>query len=306
MANFTAANVKELRERTGCGMMDCKKALTESGGDMDKAIEFLREKGLAAAAKKAGRIAAEGLVESYISEDGKIGALLEVNSETDFVAKNADFQQFVSNVVKIVADKNPADMDALMNEAYPENGLTVAEALREKILTIGENLNIRRFARYEGSVSAYIHGGGRIGVLVQFEADDAVSGKAEFAELAKDVAMQVAAAMPSYLDRNSVPAEVLEKEKEILSAQARNEGKPENIIEKMVNGRINKYYTENCLVDQVFVKDSDYTITKLLDAKGKELGGAIKIKGFTRFEKGEGLEKKEEDFAAEIAKMTQQ
>lgn len=306
MANFTAANVKELRERTGCGMMDCKKALTESGGDMDKAIEFLREKGLAAAAKKAGRIAAEGLVESYISEDGKIGALLEVNSETDFVAKNADFQQFVSNVVKIVADKNPADMDALMNEAYPENGLTVAEALREKILTIGENLNIRRFARYEGPVSAYIHGGGRIGVLVQFEADDAVSGKAEFAELAKDVAMQVAAAMPSYLDRNSVPAEVLEKEKEILSAQARNEGKPENIIEKMVNGRINKYYTENCLVDQVFVKDSDYTITKLLDAKGKELGGAIKIKGFTRFEKGEGLEKKEEDFAAEIAKMTQQ
>ncbi|MCI9626543.1 MAG: elongation factor Ts [Clostridia bacterium] len=306
MANFTAANVKELRERTGCGMMDCKKALTESGGDMDKAIEFLREKGLAAAAKKAGRIAAEGLVESYISEDGKIGALLEVNSETDFVAKNADFQQFVSNVVKIVADKNPADMDALMNEAYPENGLTVAEALREKILTIGENLNIRRFARYEGPVSAYIHGGGRIGVLVQFEADNAVSGKAEFAELAKDVAMQVAAAMPSYLDRNSVPAEVLEKEKEILSAQARNEGKPENIIEKMVNGRINKYYTENCLVDQVFVKDSDYTITKLLDAKGKELGGAIKIKGFTRFEKGEGLEKKEEDFAAEIAKMTQQ
>ncbi len=306
MANFTAANVKELRERTGCGMMDCKKALTESGGDMDKAIEFLREKGLAAAAKKAGRIAAEGLVESYISEDGKIGALLEVNSETDFVAKNADFQQFVSNVVKIVADKNPADMDALMNEAYPENGLTVAEALREKILTIGENLNIRRFARYEGPVSAYIHGGGRIGVLVQFEADDAVAGKAEFTELAKDVAMQVAAAMPSYLDRNSVPAEVLEKEKEILSAQARNEGKPENIIEKMVNGRINKYYTENCLVDQVFVKDSDYTITKLLDAKGKELGGAIKIKGFTRFEKGEGLEKKEEDFAAEIAKMTQQ
>lgn len=306
MANFTAANVKELRERTGCGMMDCKKALTESGGDMDKAIEFLREKGLAAAAKKAGRIAAEGLVESYISEDGKIGALLEVNSETDFVAKNADFQQFVSNVVKIVADKNPADMDALMNEAYPENGLTVAEALREKILTIGENLNIRRFARYEGPVSAYIHGGGRIGVLVQFEADDAVAGKAEFAELAKDVAMQVAAAMPSYLDRNSVPADVLEKEKEILSAQARNEGKPENIIEKMVNGRINKYYTENCLVDQVFVKDSDYTITKLLDAKGKELGGSIKIKGFTRFEKGEGLEKKEEDFAAEIAKMTQQ
>lgn len=306
MANFTAANVKELRERTGCGMMDCKKALTESNGDMDKAIEFLREKGLAAAAKKAGRIAAEGLVESYISEDGKIGALVEVNSETDFVAKNADFQQFVSNVVKIVADKNPADMDALMNETYPENGLTVAEALREKILTIGENLNIRRFARYEGPVSAYIHGGGRIGVLVQFEADDAVAGKAEFAELAKDIAMQVAAAMPSYLDRDSVPADVLEKEKEILSAQARNEGKPENIIEKMVNGRINKYYTENCLVDQVFVKDSDFTITKLLAAKGKELGGTITIKGFTRFEKGEGLEKKEEDFAAEIAKMTQQ
>lgn len=304
MANFTAANVKELRERTGCGMMDCKKALTESNGDMDKAIEFLREKGLAAAAKKAGRIAAEGLVESFISEDGKIGALLEVNSETDFVAKNADFQQFVSNVVRIVAEKNPADMDALMNETY-EADLTVADALREKILTIGENLNIRRFARYEGPVSAYIHGGGRIGVLVQFAADDAVAAKLEFAELAKDVAMQVAAAMPAYLDRNSVPADVLEKEKEILTVQARNEGKPENIIEKMVNGRINKYYTENCLVDQVFVKDSDLTITKLLAAKGKELGGTIEIKGFTRFEKGEGLEKKEEDFAAEIAKMTQ-
>lgn len=304
MANFTAANVKELRERTGCGMMDCKKALTESNGDMDKAIEFLREKGLAAAAKKAGRIAAEGLVESFISEDGKIGALLEVNSETDFVAKNADFQQFVSNVVRIVAEKNPADMDALMNETY-EGDLTVADALREKILTIGENLNIRRFARYEGPVSAYIHGGGRIGVLVQFATDDAVASKPEFAELAKDVAMQVAAAMPAYLDRNSVPADVLDKEKEILTVQARNEGKPENIIEKMVNGRINKYYTENCLVDQVFVKDSDLTITKLLAAKGKELGGTIEIKGFTRFEKGEGLEKKEEDFAAEIAKMTQ-
>ncbi len=306
MANFTAANVKELRERTGCGMMDCKKALTESNGDMDKAIEFLREKGLAAAAKKAGRIAAEGLVESYVSEDGKVGALLEVNSETDFVAKNAEFKQFVANVVKIVAEKNPADMDALLNETYTDSDLTVADTLREKILTIGENLNIRRFVRYEGPVSAYIHGGGRIGVLVQFEADDAVAGKPEFAELAKDIAMQVAAAMPSYLDRDSVPADVLEKEKEILSAQARNEGKPENIIEKMVNGRINKFYTENCLVDQVFVKDSDLTITKLLAAKGNELGGAIQIKGFTRFEKGEGLEKKEEDFAAEIAKMTQQ
>lgn len=306
MANFTAANVKELRERTGCGMMDCKKALTESNGDMDKAIEFLREKGLAAAAKKAGRIAAEGLVESYISPDGKVGALLEVNSETDFVAKNAEFKQFVATVVQIVAEKNPADMDALMNEPYLGSDLTVAETLREKILTIGENLNIRRFARYDGPVSAYIHGGGRIGVLVLFDADDTITSKPEFAELAKDVAMQVAAAMPSYLDRNSVPADVLAKEKEILSIQARNEGKPENIIEKMVNGRINKFYTENCLVDQVFVKDPDFTITKLLDAKGKELGGSIKIKAFTRFEKGEGLEKKEEDFAAEIAKMTQQ
>ncbi len=286
--------------------MDCKKALTESNGDMDKAIEFLREKGLAAAAKKAGRVAAEGLVESYISPDGKVGALLEVNSETDFVAKNAEFKQFVATVVQIVAEKNPADMDALMNEPYLGSDLTVAETLREKILTIGENLNIRRFARYDGPVSAYIHGGGRIGVLVLFDADDKITSKPEFAELAKDVAMQVAAAMPSYLDRNSVPADVLAKEKEILSIQARNEGKPENIIEKMVNGRINKFYTENCLVDQVFVKDPDFTITKLLDAKGKELGGSIKIKAFTRFEKGEGLEKKEEDFAAEIAKMTQQ
>ena len=225
MANFTAANVKELRERTGCGMMDCKKALTESNGDMDKAIEFLREKGLAAAAKKAGRVAAEGLVESYISPDGKVGALLEVNSETDFVAKNAEFKQFVATVVQIVAEKNPADMDALMNEPYLGSDLTVAETLREKILTIGENLNIRRFARYDGPVSAYIHGGGRIGVLVLFDADDKITSKPEFAELAKDVAMQVAAAMPSYLDRNSVPADVLAKEKEILSIQARNAGK---------------------------------------------------------------------------------
>lgn len=298
---ITAQAVKELREMTNCGMMDCKKALTEAGGDMEKAVEWLREKGLAAAAKKAGRIASEGLVDAYVSEDGKVAALVEINSETDFVAKNADFQMFVKNVAKVVADTNPVDVEDLKTKKYVDSDLTVEEVLREKILTIGENMNIRRFARYEGAVVTYIHGGGRIGVLAQFDTD--VADNAAFADVAKDVALQIAAAAPAYLNKEAVPADVIEKEKEILKAQALNEGKPEAIVEKMVMGRISKYYKENCLVDQEFVKDPDLSVSKMLDAKGKEMGGSISVTAYTRFEKGEGLEKREDDFAAEVEKM---
>ena len=297
---ITAQAVKELREMTNCGMMDCKKALSDADGDMEKAVELLREKGLAKAAKKAGRIASEGLVEAYVSEDGKVASLVEVNSETDFVAKNADFQSFVKNIAKIVAETNPSDVDDLKTKSYGD-GMNVEEALRDKILTIGENMNIRRFARFEGAVVTYIHGGGRIGVAALFDTD--VADNPAFAETAKDVALQIAAAAPAYLDKDAVPADVIEKEKEILRAQALNEGKPEAIVDKMVMGRISKYYKENCLVDQEFVKDPDMSVSKMLEAKGKEMGGKITVKDYVRFEKGEGLEKREDDFADEVAKM---
>ena len=301
MANFTAKDVKDLRERTGCGMMDCKKALTESDGDVEKAIEFLREKGLAAAAKKAGRIAAEGIVDTYVSDNGKVGAIIEVNSETDFVGKNADFKAFVAALAKLVADKSPADVDALLKLEYPDSTMTVEEMLREKILTIGENLNIRRFDRYEGSVATYIHGGGRIGVMVNFDTD--VAGKEGFAEVAKDVCMQIAAVNPQYICPDCVPAERVEKEKEILTQQAINEGKPANIAEKMVAGRIKKFYKEICLVEQEFVKDPDLSVKAYVEDAAKKLGGSIKISSFVRFEKGEGLEKREDNFADEVASM---
>ena len=294
---FTAQDVKELREMTGCGMMDCKKALTETDGDKEKAVELLREKGLAKAAKKASRIAAEGIVKDYVT--GNVGVILEVNAETDFVAKNDQFLDFVDVVAKAVADANPADVEAL--KAVSVDGTTIGDMLTEKIATIGENMNIRRFVRYEGSVASYIHAGGKIGVLVKFDTD--VADKEGFAEYAKDVAMQIAAANPSYVKSSEVPAEVVEKEKEILTAQAINEGKPAAIAEKMVAGRINKYYKEVCLVEQEFIKDGDLTIAKYTDAKAKELGGKIEIVSFARFEKGEGLEKKEENFADEVAGM---
>ena len=298
---FTAMDVKNLREMTGVGMMDCKKALTESDGDVEKAIEFLREKGLAAAAKKAGRIAAEGIVDTYVSDDGKVGAIIEVNSETDFVGKNADFKAFVAALAKLVADKSPADVDALLKLEYPDSTMTVEEMLREKILTIGENLNIRRFDRYEGSVATYIHGGGRIGVMVNFDTD--VAGKDGFAEVAKDVCMQIAAVNPQYICPDCVPAERVEKEKEILTQQAINEGKPANIAEKMVAGRIKKFYKEICLVEQEFVKDPDLSVKAYVEDAAKKLGGSIKISSFVRFEKGEGLEKREDNFADEVASM---
>ncbi len=300
---FTAKDVKELRERTGCGMMDCKKALTETDGDFEKAIEYLREKGLAAATKKAGRIAADGMVFSTVDRENKVGVVVEVNSETDFVAKNEMFREFVADVAAVVAKENPATVEELLTKAMP-NGDTVEAALQEKILVIGENLKIRRFVRYEGPCVAYIHAGGTHGVLVNFEVSDEVFAKPEFEAYGKDIAMQIAAANPSYLNKEEVPAEVLEKEKEILTQQAINEGKPAAIAEKMVAGRIAKYYKENCLVEQAFVKDDKQSITAYTNATAKELGGDIKIVAFTRFEKGEGIEKKVDDFAAEVAAMS--
>ena len=288
MAQITAGLVKELRERTGAGMMDCKKALAATEGDMDKAIDFLREKGLAAAAKKAGRIAAEGLVVSYVSEDSKVGVIVEVNCETDFVAKTENFQELVAGIAAHVAKSNPADMDAL-NASEIEEGKTVAALITESIAKIGENISLRRFARYEaaeGMVAAYIHGGGKIGVLVSMTAGTE--------ELGHDVAMHIAAANPGYLNREQVPTAELEHEKAVLTEQARNEGKPEKIIEKMVIGRIQKYYKEVCLVDQEFVKDPDQTVGKLVAAAGAA------VTEFTRFQLGEGIEKKQEDFAAEV------
>ena len=290
---ITANQVKELRERTGAGMMDCKKVLTETDGDEEKAIELLRERGLSKAAKKSGRIASEGLAAAYISEDGKIGVAVEVNAETDFVAKNEEFKSFVADVAKQIAINNPATVeDLLAEESISEAGKTVQEVLTNKIATIGENMSIRRFVRFEsenGKVTKYIHGEGKIAVLVDME------NASE--EVAKDVCMQVAAAKPEYLDRESVPAERTEKEMEILKAQAMNEGKPADIAEKMVQGRIGKFYGEICLVEQPFVKNPDVKVGKMVEEKG------AKIVRFARIEKGEGLEKKEENFAEEVAKQ---
>lgn len=304
MAEISAASVKELRERTGAGMMDCKKALTESNGDMEKAIEYLREKGLAAAAKKAGRIAAEGLVNAYISDDKKVGVLVEVNCETDFVAKNPDFQQFVNDVAQLIAEKKPADLDGL-NAMAMADGKTVAEKITELISTIGENMTVRRFVRFEavgeGMVDSYIHMGGKIGVLIEIQTAKADTvDNADFQALVKDLAMQVAAAKPEYITRDKVPASVLEQEKAIYKAQAVNEGKPEAIAEKIMLGRVEKFYKEVCLMEQVFIKDSDKTITKLIQDANAKLGENIVVNNFARFEKGEGIEKKKDDFAAEV------
>lgn len=304
---FTAKDVKDLREKTGVGMMDCKKALTEADGDMEKAIDFLREKGLAAATKKAGRIAAEGVVLAYNDEDKKVGVLVEVNSESDFVAKNEKFQSFVLDVAKTVAENNPADVEALMEVNLYGTDRSVQENLQDKILAIGENMKIRRFERVEGTVATYIHAGGTVGVMVQFDTDDATAKTEAFKTLGKDVAMQIAAMTPQYLDEASVPAEVVEHEKEILSAQLaedeKNKNKPAQVIEKIVAGRINKFFKEICLMDQQYVKDGDVNVAKHVANVAKELGAEIKVLGFTRFAKGEGLQKKEEDFADEIAKM---
>ncbi len=304
---FTAKDVQALREKTGCGMMDCKKALTEANGDMEKAVELLREKGLAAAAKKSGRIAAEGVVLAVVDEAKKVGAVIEVNSETDFVGKNASFVSFVEDCAKTVIDENPADVEALSECKLAGGKDTVAEALREKILTIGENIKIRRFARYEGELISYVHGGGTIGVLVRFNTTPEIAAKPEFKVMAKDVAMQIAALNPAYLNKEAVPADVLEKEKEILMAQISNDeklkNKPAQVIAKMVEGKIGKYYKENCLVDQAFVKDGNISVAKYIADTAAALGGDISVAEYVRFEKGEGLEKRVDNFADEVASM---
>lgn len=299
MAAFTAQDVKALREKTGCGMMDCKKALTEADGDMDAAIDFLREQGLAKAAKKSGRIAAEGVAYAATNADNTVGVVIEVNAETDFVAKNDEFKAFVKTCADTVMEQNPADVDALLGCSV--NGATIADLLQEKIQTIGENIKIRRFVRYEGTVITYIHAAGRIGVMVKFDTD--LADNDEFKVYAKDIAMQVAAANPLYLDESKVPAEVIEHEKKILTEQVINEGKPAQIAEKIVMGKIGKYYKENCLVDQLFVKDGDYTVKSYTAKVAKELGGSINIVDFARYEKGEGLEKRQDNFAEEVASM---
>ena len=300
---FTAQDVKNLREMTGVGMMDCKKALTASDGDVDKAIEWLREKGLAAAQKKAGRIAAEGM--SYATVVDGVGVVVEVNAETDFVAKNDKFVEFVKGVADVIVKENPADLEALMAAPYG-NGKTVVEQQQEMVLVIGENINVRRFARYADGVNVpYIHAGGKIGVLVNLEVEGIAADAV--VELGKDLAMQIAAMNPAFLDKSDVDSSTLDKEKEILTIQAKedpkNANKPDNIIEKMVMGRIGKYYEENCLLQQAFVKENKISVEKHVAEVAKQLGGKITVKSFTRFEKGEGIEKKQENFADEIASL---
>lgn len=302
----TASMVKELREMTGAGMMDCKKALSETDGNMDAAIEYLRKNGQAKAEKKAGRIAAEGIVMAEVKDD-KTAAIVEVNSETDFVAKNADFQAFVKDVVAQAMTSDAKDMDAFLAESWnAEVGKTVQEALTEKIAVIGEKLSIRRFEKIvsDGCIVSYIHGGGRIGVLVEAETDVVND---EIRTCLKNVAMQVAAMYPKYVSREEVPEDYIEHEKEILMAQAKKENeesskpKPDNIIEKMLVGRLNKELKEICLLDQVYVQDSDLTVGKYVEKVAKETGAKLSLKKFVRYETGEGLEKKNEDFAAEVA-----
>ncbi|MEG2074048.1 MAG: translation elongation factor Ts, partial [Angelakisella sp.] len=297
---FTAKDVQALRETTGCGMMDCKKALTEANGDMEKAVELLREKGLAASQKKAGRIAAEGTVYATVNEATGVGAIVEVNAETDFVAKNDKFMDFVKSVADTVIEKNPADVEALMAMTLSGKTNTVEEALRELILVIGENMKVRRFVRYAGNVVSYVHGGGRIGVMASFELGDAAAAsKAEYVDMSKDIAMQIAAIPPTYLDEQSIPADTLAKEKEIMLVLMENDektkGKPANVKEKMIEGKMKKFFKENCLVDQLFIKDDKISVSQFVADTAKKLGTSITIKDYVRFEKGEGLEKREDN-----------
>jgi len=303
---FTAQDVKALREKTGCGMMDCKKALTEANGDMEAAIDVLRKQGLAKQAKKADRIAAEGIALAITNDDNTAGVVIEVNAETDFVAKNADFQAFVKTCALTVLTQAPADVEALLTLKAEGSEMTIAELLQEKVLTIGENIQIRRFERIDGACVAYVHAGGKIGVIVNF-ASDIDAADPEFVAYGKDVAMQIAALNTSYLDEASVPAEVIEHEKAIMIDQMKNDpkmaNKPEQVLAKIVDGKIGKFFKENCLLDQEFVKDSSMTVGKYTEATAKKLGGSIVIKKFVRYEKGEGIEKRQDDFAAEVASM---
>ncbi len=299
---FTAKDVQALREKTGCGMMDCKKALTECNGDMEAAVDFLREKGLASQAKKASRVAAEGTVCAIVNNG--VGVVVELNAETDFVANGEEFKALALEVANIIAEQNPADVDALLK--CTKNGQTVEEMVQELFLKIRENIKIRRFARYEGKVVTYVHAGGKIGVMVKFDGDADTNDDA-FVAVGKNVAMQIAAMNPGYLDEASVPADVIEKEKEILIAQMKEDpkmaNKPDAVLGKIVEGKIGKYYKENCLVEQQFVMDGDLTVGKYVEKAAKEMGKAFKITEFVRFEKGEGIEKRVDDFAAEVASM---
>jgi len=295
--------VGELRAKTGAGMMDCKKALTESGGDMEQSIDLLRKKGLSAAAKKSGRVAAEGMIAAV--GDDKSGALVEVNSETDFVAKNDLFMAFANGLAAVVLNQNPADVEALKALDFPGSGRNITDELNHQISTIGENMNIRRFARLEstsGVTASYVHGAGKIGVLVQLDSDK--PGDAKVVEAARMLAMHIAAANPQYLSRNEVPADVVEREKDIMRAKALESGKPENIVDKIIEGQINKFFGESCLLEQVYVIDTDHKVGKVVEALAKEIGGQVTLAAYARFQLGEGIEKKEEDFAAEVASMT--
>ncbi|HJB32409.1 translation elongation factor Ts [uncultured Oscillibacter sp.] len=300
---FTAADVKNLREMTGVGMMDCKKALAATDGDMDKAVEWLREKGMAASAKKAGRIAAEGM--AYAAVIDGVGVVVEVNAETDFVGKNEKFVDFVKGVAATVAKEAPADLDALMACKYNGTDLTVTEQQQEMVLVIGENIKVRRFARFSENVSVpYVHAGGKIGVLVNLETDLPAE---KVQEIGKDVAMQIAALNPRFWDKSQVGQDVLDEEKKIMMVQMENDpkmaSKPEAVREKIVMGKLNKFYSENCLLQQEFVKDNSMTVEKYIESSAKALGGKVTFKDAVRFEKGEGIEKKQENFAAEIASM---
>ena len=302
---FTAQDVKALRDKTGCGMMDCKKALTEAQGNIDAAIDFLREQGLAKQAKKADRIAAEGIAYAMTNEDNTVGVIVEVNAETDFVAKNEDFQNFVKTVALTIMNNDPKDVEELKALKAEGSDLTVAELLQEKVLTIGENIQIRRFVRFTGPTVAYVHAGGKIGVLVNFETPD--STNPDFVQAGKDLAMQIAALNTPYLSEEEVPSDVLDHEKEILTAQMKQDpkmaNKPAQVLEKIVSGKIGKFFKENCLLDQEFVKDSAMNVKQYLASVAKKAGIDVKVIKFVRFEKGEGIEKKEDDFAAEVASM---
>ncbi len=309
MATITAKDVATLRAKTGLGMMDCKKALVEADGDVEKAIKILREKGLATAAKKESRIAAEGIVDILV--DGNVSAIIEVNSETDFVAKNESFREFVKGLLRTIVANKPADVEALKALAFDGTAATVDSALTEKIAQIGEKISIRRFEIVEGTVATYIHGAGTTGVIVKFVTGADVAGNAAFAEFAKNIALQLAAGNPpQYVNIEDVPAEAVNEEKAVLIAQAKNDpknaNKPEAILEKMVTGRLGKFYERVCLVEQAYVKDDDLTVGKYVAATAKELGTDIKIDSFVLFEKGEGIAKREENFAEEIAKLAGQ
>lgn len=304
MANISAKDVAELRRQTGCGMMDCKNALVEADGDFDAAIKVLREKGMAATAKKAGRIAAEGLV--AVKTANGVTAMVEVNSETDFVAKNASFQEFVSGILDAILANRPADVDALMNCAYNAENTVMAE-LQEKTYTIGEKLSVRRFVVVDGVVSTYVHGMGNTGVIVKFDTDAATAETAEFKEFAKNIALQVAAYNIPYLAVEDVPVSVLEEEKGIIRTQMQADpkmaNKPEKVLEGIIAGKIKKYYENNCVLEQAYVKDDSMTVAQYVAKTAKELGAQIKVMAFYRYEKGEGIQKREDDLAAEVAKM---